>query len=277
MPRTKKRLRSALARRSKAHAQARSRSCEEVERHAAASSGGGGGKPEVVCALPPLLEAARLVQFRSQYVDDRVRGRICALLASLRVTCETFLQLAGVCVGDEGAPKHAQMVKVFTETHVRYCMMVEEQIPKVRWLEFDSLLQLAFYIAKQYIVEVYRHRSGVRREESRVSPPAVPMSALSGELPRSGVSAFKAFRKVGQSKTSSESGTTEDDGEESSGVDHEVAEFAAANFTDSENESMSGGEDTESSEDEYEFCRNVDGKSEAQCQCYACVLGDKSD
>ena len=276
MPRTKQTLRSAFARRHGTQAKARSHSPEGVGQNAAATFGRGDGKPGVACTLPPLLEAARLVQFRSQYVDDRVCGRICALLASLRVTCESFLNLAGVHVGDERKPKHAQMVKVFTETHVQHCMMVEEQIPKVRWLEFDSLFQLALFIANQYIVEVCRHRSAVRREKPEEPPPIAPVPALSGELRRSGPSAFTAFAEVGQSNASSELGTT-DEGEEGSDADGEVAVIAAANLPDSENESMSGDEESEFSEDEYEFCRNVDGMSEAQCQCYACVLGDKSD
>ena len=242
----------------------------------AARFGRDGVNSEVTCTLPPLLEAARLVQFKSQYVDDKVRGRICALLASLRVTCESFLNLAGVHVGDEGAPKHAQMVKVFTETHVQHCMMVKQQIPKVRWLEFDSLFQLALFIANQYIVEVCRHRSAVRREKPEEPPPVVPVPALSGELRRSGRSAFTAFAEVGRSNASSELGTT-DEGEEGSDADGEVAVIAAADLLDSENESMSGDEESESSEDEYEFCRNVDGMSEAQCQCYACVLGESGN
>lgn len=216
------------------------------------------------------------MQFKSQYVDDKVRGRICALLASLRVTCESFLNLAGVHVGDERKPKHVQMVKLLTETHVQHCILIEQEVPKARWLEFDSLLQLALFIANQYIVEVCKHRSGVRREKPKGSPPMAPVPALSGELRRGGPSAFTAFAKVEQSNTSPELGTT-DEGEESSGVDHEVAVFAAANFSVSEDESMSDDEDSESSEDEYEFCKNVDGMSEAQCQCYACVLGESGN
>ena len=221
------------------------------------------------------MEAARLVQFKEQYTRANARGRLCALLASLRVTCESYLKTVGVHVKGE-EQKYVRMMKLLTETHIQSCMMKDAEVLLSQKLELDSLLQLAHFIAKEYVLEMheYRTRALNAHKQSPACQLVLPVPHLRGDLQRHGPSAFRALSTKGTSSASSEAGTT-DEGDTSPHEDEEICRHIVSLTPESADESMSDAAQ-EWSDDEYEFCTNVDGTSEAQCQCYACVLNENT-
>lgn len=227
-----------------------------------------------------LIEAARLVQFKNQYTCRRAGHRLCALLASLRGTCESFLKGVGLRVPVGSGIEHQRMMKLLTETHVQHCMLSKVGVAYVVRLELESMVQLAHFIANEYIVEMRKHRLHLqhRHDKMPVVESVPPTPRLTGVLPRTGPSAFRAVSARDVSSAGSEAGTTDEGDTEDIGAedDEDMLEegqcsaVLSSESAGSPRDALSEEEEDESSEDEYEFCTNVDGKSEAQCQCYAC-------
>ena len=211
------------------------------------------------------------MQFKEQYSRTNSCGRLCALLASLRVTCESYLKTVGVHVKGE-EQQYVRMMKLLTETHIQSCMLKNAVVLLSQKLELDSLLQLAQFIAKEYVSEMHEHRTKAldAHKQSPVCQLMPPVPHLRGDLQRHGPSAFRELSTKATSSASSEAGTT-DEGDTSPHEDKEICSHIVSLTPESVDESMSDAAE-EWSDDEYEFCTNVDGTSEAQCQCYACVL-----
>ncbi len=232
-----------------------------------------------VVLLPALMEAARLLQYKSQY--RRSSGRAAGLRASLRVTCEEYLKLVGASqfTRDSGA---LRLMRLLIETHVQAQARAMAKSPsrsEPRSMELRSMVQLAELIAREYVAEMKGDG-----EVLYASP--VPVEAFRpvkrrcvGEIPAedvalrgmlSHVAERSAFTSVSPRDTDSDcsvvssSDQCEDDYvEHSDGI---VPESDLDEYDDDDCDEY----------DEYDECR-ADGNNLAQCICNKCFLGEDDE
>lgn len=232
--------------------------------------------------LPALMEAARLLQYKSQY--RRSSGRAAGLRASLRVTCEAYLKLvnASQFTRDRGA---LRLIRLLTETHVQAQARAMAKLPsrsEPRSMELRSMVQLAELIAREYVAEM--------KGEMVLYTPPIPVDVFRpvkrrcvGEIPAedvalrgmlSHVAERSAFTSVPPRDTDSDcsvvSGSEkfEDDYvEHSDGI---VPESGLDEYEEYDDDDC----DDHGEYDEYDECR-ADGSNLAQCICNKCFLGDK--
>lgn len=215
--------------------------------------------------LDPLVDAARVAQFKEQYANPN--GRVDALRAMLRDTCESYLIRAGASLF-ESDPGHVRMLRLLMETHAQGLLRAargRRQHPED--IEMLSMLQLAELMAKEYVAAVrgvrvlYRHPVPVDTlrpvKKYRCSTSAKKTVALCGNLRRGEKSAFYSVPPNTPRGTSS---------------DNDCSVISSSEKEDGLSESEY--DEVESSEDEYEECRLRGDLSEAQCPCYKCVLGE---
>ena len=216
------------------------------------------------------MDAARVTQYNIQYANPN--GRVDALRAMLRDTCESYLIRAGASLF-ESDPGHVRMLRLLMETHAQGLVRAargRRQHPED--IEMLSMLQLAEVMAKEYVAAVrgvrvlYRHPVPVETlrpvKKYRCSTSAKKPVALRGDLRRGGKSAFYSVPPNTPQETSGDS-------------DFSVISSSEKEDALSEDEYDKVEYDkVESSEDEYEECRLRGGLDEAQCPCYKCVLGE---
>lgn len=228
------------------------------------------GEGRDVVLLPVLMEAARLLQYKSQYRSSL--GRAAGLRASLRVTCEEYLKLVGASqfTRDSGA---LRLMRLLIETHVQAQARTVAKSPswsEPRSMKERSMVQLAELTAREYVAEmkgeeVFYTSSPVPveafrpvKKQCRAAERDAAGGVLYGELPR--VAERSAFTSVSP-------GTT-DSVISSSKRQSPMVSDGVVPETDLDNDG-----DSDEEEDEDEVCR-ADGKNLAQCMCYKCALGE---
>ena len=237
--------------------------------------------------LPALMEVARLLQFKNHYRN--CSGRAAALRASLQVTCEAYLKLAGACQfkRDSGA---LRLIRLLTETHVQSqsrAMAKSQSWSEPRGMELRSMVQLAELMAREYVAEM-------KGEEVLYTPP-IPVDAFRPVKKRRGASETGVgaagpqgiqhgnLRRVAE-RSAFTSVTPHDVGGDSDSSDSSDASLPSV-ISSSEkceehgevySDAVVSETDSEEEEDEYATCR-ADGKNLAQCMCHKCVLGEDED
>lgn len=235
-----------------------------------------------VVLLPALMEAARLLQYKSQY--RRSSGRTAGLRASLRVTCEAYLKLAGASQfkRDSGA---LRLMRLLIETHVQAQARAMAKSPsrsEPRSMELRSMVQLAELMAREYVAEMkgdgeVLYASPVPVDAFRpvkrlcVGEIAAEDVALRGML--SHVAERSAFTSVPPRDTDSDcsdaslpSVISRSEKCEDDYVEHSDGIVPETEFEDDC--------DDDDEYDEYDECR-ADGNNLAQCICNKCFLGDE--